>query len=262
MDELEPEHEDPDPHDIEPKDLDVGEGRQEIVTAEQQHDGGEDALARLIEGEADELQCRGIRQGKARAGEAIDLGGDDAGTAGGEAHEEDAGGFDAHEVPKAHGGIMVDHDDGGVCEDTEDVIAQKAGDARDDPLGVDAYECTDEVVELAAQDEVGGVGDSEEREEDERGAHLLHGGAVGFAVLDGRGVTYGDLGGTPIASRLDGPGCPGCRWALLFAIDVRRHALPPWCILRRVVAAVYTVYPSTAVRPRACPDAQDGYALR
>lgn len=79
LDELEPEHEDPDPHDIEPKDLDVGEGRQEIVTAEQQHDGGEDALARLIEGEADELQCRGIRQGKARAGEAIDLGGDDAG---------------------------------------------------------------------------------------------------------------------------------------------------------------------------------------
>lgn len=56
LDELEPEHEDPDPHDIEPKDLDVGEGRQEIVTAEQQHDGGEDALARLIEGEADELQ--------------------------------------------------------------------------------------------------------------------------------------------------------------------------------------------------------------
>ena len=95
---------------------------------------------------------------------------------GGEAHEEDARRLDAHEVAKPDGGVVVHHDDGGVGEDTEQVIAQKADDARDEPSGVDADEGAHEVVDLTAHDQVRDVGEGHEAEEDERGADLLHRG--------------------------------------------------------------------------------------
>ena len=104
------------------------------------------------------------------------------------------------------GGVVVDDDDGGVSQDAENVIAQKARDARDDPFGIDADERADKVIELSAHDEVGGVGDTNERKEDEGGAHLLHGGAVGLAVLDGGDVSNCDFGGAAFTLLL---GCPG-----------------------------------------------------
>lgn len=155
-------HEDADKGHIKTEDLDVGEGLKEVSAAQQQHERGEDALARLVEREADKLQRGGIGQGKAGAREAVDLRRDDAGASGREAHEEHAGRLDAHEVAKADRGVMVGRHEHGVDEDAEDVIAQEADDARGDPAEVNARERAEEVVDLAAEKQVGNVDDGDD----------------------------------------------------------------------------------------------------
>ena len=155
-------HEDADKGHIKTEDLDVGEGLEEVSAAQQEHKRGEDALARLVEREADKLQRGGIGQGKAGAREAVDLQRDDAGASGREAHEEHAGRLDAHEVAKADRGVMVGRHEHGVGEDAEDVIAQEADDARGDPAEVNARERAEEVVDLAAEKQVGNVDDGDD----------------------------------------------------------------------------------------------------
>ena len=210
-------------HDLEAKEEDADEGHVaerlvEVAAAKEQHDGGEYALAGLVEHEAGEVQGARLAHREPGAREAEDLRRLRAHAGGRHAHKEDAGRLDAHEVADTHGRVGVVDDRQHIGEHAEDVIEKEADDARDNPPDVDAGKRRHELVDLAGKDKVDRIGDHHKEEEDEGLAGLAHRLLVGLVALHDRDLLLGRLA----AGDLEGD-------LLLWLLELVCHAMPLCC---------------------------------